>query len=211
MSTAMIWGANGGIGRALVSALRDEQWTVTAVSRQPEALEALTPISLYADVSDEFSVRQAVLAVGQEVTAVDLWIYAAGDITAAPVEDMALADWQRIMNANLLGAYLTTRHSLPLLAENAHLVYLGAVSERLRLPGLAAYAAAKAGLEAFADTVRKEQRKRRVTVVRPGAVDTPLWEKVPMRLPKDAPPPAKVAQRILAAYRDGHKGTLDLT
>ena len=60
------------------------------------------------------------------------------------------------MTANLSGAYLATHHSLPLLAEDAHLVFLGAVSERLRLPGLSAYAAAKAGLEAFGEALGKE-------------------------------------------------------
>jgi hypothetical protein len=50
-----------------------------------------------------------------------------------------------------------------------------------------------------------------VTVVRPGAVATPFWDKVPMRLPKDAATPEKVAGRILQAYVDGQSGTLDLT
>lgn len=81
----------------------------------------------------------------------------------------------------------------------------------MRLPGLAAYASAKAGLEAFAETLRKEQRKRRVTVVRPGAVATAFWDKVPLQLPKDAMTPEQVAQRMTQAYHDGHKGTLDLT
>jgi NAD(P)-dependent dehydrogenase (short-subunit alcohol dehydrogenase family) len=96
------------------------------------------------------------------------------------------------------------------LAEDAHLFYLGAISERLRLPGLSAYAAAKAGLEAFADTLRKEERRRRVTVVRPAAVATSLWDKVPMRLPAHALTPEELASRVLQAYREGHKGTLDV-
>lgn len=45
-------------------------------------------------------------------------------------------------------AYGTTHYSLPLLAADAHLVFLGAMSERLRWPGLAAYTAAKVGLAA---------------------------------------------------------------
>ena len=79
-----------------------------------------------------------------------------------------------------------------------------------RLPGLSAYAAAKAGLEAFAESLSKEQRKKRITVVRPGAVATPLWEKVPLRMPVDVAPPGKIARKILEAYESGHKGQLDL-
>ncbi|HSR33983.1 MAG TPA: SDR family oxidoreductase, partial [Anaerolineae bacterium] len=118
--------------------------------------------------------------------------------------------WQRILDANLVGAYLAAHYSLPLLARDAHLLFLGAVSERMRLPRLSAYAAAKAGLEAFVEVLGKEERKRRVTLVRPAAVDTPLWDKVPFKLPAGAMSPDETADRILDAYRDGHRGVLDL-
>ena len=210
MGTAMVWGANGGIGGALVTQLKNNGWTVAAVGRDEESLRDSAALSLQADVADAFSVQRAVQAVAFEMSEVNLWVYAVGDIAAAPVEDLDPATWTRILAANLTGAYLTARYSLPLLAPDAHLVFIGAISERLRLPGLSAYAASKAGLEAFAEALRKEQRRRRVTVVRPAAVATPLWDKVPLRLPKDAPPPAKVAARILAAHLEGHSGLLDL-
>lgn len=210
MGTAMVWGANGGIGGALVTQLKNNGWTVAAVGRDEESLRDSAALSLQADVADAFSVQRAVQAAAFEMSEVNLWVYAVGDIAAAPVEDLDPATWTRILAANLTGAYLTARYSLPLLAMDAHLVFIGAISERLRLPGLSAYAASKAGLEAFAEALRKEQRRRRVTVVRPAAVATPLWDKVPLRLPKDAPPPAKVAARILAAHLEGHSGLLDL-
>jgi NAD(P)-dependent dehydrogenase (short-subunit alcohol dehydrogenase family) len=210
MATAMIWGATGGIGRALVDELLSREWAVVAVSRDEEALEARVACSLRADVADPFSVQRAVQAAAYEVDEVALWIYAAGDIASAPVEEITPAVWGRILSANLTGAYHAAHYSLPLLAPDAHIVFIGAISERLRLPGLSAYAATKAGLEAFAEVLRKEQRPRRVTVVRPAAVATPLWDKVPLRLPKDAPPPSKVAGRILAAHEEGHSGFLDL-
>jgi NAD(P)-dependent dehydrogenase (short-subunit alcohol dehydrogenase family) len=123
---------------------------------------------------------------------------------------MAPETWQHIMDANLNGVYVTLHASLPLLSEDAHIVLLGAVSERLRLPGLAAYATAKAGLEAFATVLGKEERRRRVTVVRPAAVETPLWDKVPFRMPAHALAPEELAGRILEAHAAGHKGVLDL-
>jgi 3-oxoacyl-[acyl-carrier protein] reductase len=210
MSTALIWGASGGIGRALVEQLRTENWTIAAVSRHPDDLAALTPHRFTADVADEFAVRQAVFMVAQEVPEIDLWVYAAGDIAPGKVAELDAAAWRRILDANLNGAYLTTHHSAPILAEQAHLVYLGAYSEKLRLPGLSAYAAAKAGLEAFTAALAKEERHRRVTLVRPGAVSTPLWSKMPVRMPRSAALPAAVAAQILAAYTSGHSGLLDL-
>jgi NAD(P)-dependent dehydrogenase (short-subunit alcohol dehydrogenase family) len=240
-ATTMIWGAGGGIGRALVHALHTAGSTVAAVVRRPHNLpaagarrphdlpesEARRPhdlpaavayepydlpvaLELEADVADEFSVQRAVFAAAQQLPAVDLWIYAAGDIAAAPVAGMDDTTWRRILDANLTGAYRAVHHSLPLLAEDAHIVFLGAYSERLQLPGLSAYAAAKAGLEAFAVALAKEERRRRVTLVRPGAVATPLWEKMPVRLPRSASTPEEIAGKILQAVREGHRGQLDL-
>lgn len=206
----MVWGANGGIGRGLVEALVGDGWEVVAVTHRHDGLDAPTPHTCAADVDDDFAVQQAVMTAVQSVGTVSLWIYSVGDIMTQKTRDDAAQDWQRILDANLSGAFRATQHSLPLLSDDAHLVYLGAVHERLRLPGLGAYAAAKAGLEAFADALAKEERGKRITVVRPGAVDTPLWDKAGLRLPKNAMTPAALAAKILDAHRAGHKGVLDL-
>lgn len=210
MKTAMIWGAGGGIGQALVSRLREEDWRVLAMGRLTSDPGNLKSHLLEADVADPGAVERALVAARQEVDQVDLWIYAVGDIDASKVADGSPADWKRILEANLVGAYLATHYSLPLLARDAHLMFLGAISERLRLPRLSAYAAAKAGLEAFVEVLGKEERKRRVTLVRPAAVDTPLWDKVPFKLPPGALSPEEAAERILDAYREGHRGVLEL-
>ncbi len=210
MRTAMVWGGSGGIGSALVKHLVDADWTVLSVARDPGAVTYLTSEVVAADVADPKSVAQAAEQAKDLVEDVDLWIYAVGDIASVKVGEMSPDDWRRILTANLSGAYLAAHYSMPLLSENAHIVFLGAVSERLHLPGLAAYASAKAGLEAFADVLRKEQRGRRVTILRPKAVNTPLWEKVPFSMPHGALEPEELAARVLEAYQEGHKGVLDL-
>lgn len=210
MKTAVVWGASGGIGTALVEQLVDEDWRVIGLARDPEAVTERATEVIEMDVADADSVRRAVELVREMVNTVDLWIYAAGDIASEEVVDMAPATWDRIVGANLTGAYRTAHFSLPLLADDGHMIFLGAVSERMRLPGLGAYASAKAGLEALADVLRKEERRRRVTVVRPKAVDTSLWEKVPFSLPKGALSPDNLAARVLEAHRDGESGTLDI-
>ena len=209
--TAMIWGAGGGIGLALLRRLRAEGWRTIGLARDVTTVAEVADLAIMVDVTQSVMVSHAVLQASYEFDAVQLWAYAAGDITSSRVQDMPYADWERIIGANLSGAFAATHASLPLLAEEAHLFYLGAVSERLRLPGLSAYVAAKAGLEAWAAAFAKEQRQRKVTVVRPGAVDTPFWDKVPLRLPKDAATPEQVATRILQAYGEGSSGQLDLT
>lgn len=212
MSKAIIFGANSDIGRAMIHHLDQQGWQVVAFARDDTAVSDLpaTIIEL-SDVADEYAVQTAVRTAAYEIDDANLWLYSVGDITAVPVADMPFGGWQRILNANLTGAYLTLHHSLPLLAPDAHLMFVGAIHERLRLPGLSAYAAAKAGLDALAETVKKEQRHKKVSVIRPGAVATKFWDKVPLNLPKDAMSSEKLATKIWEAYETGHKGQLDLT
>ena len=207
---ALVWGATGGIGRAIARRLTAGGWQVAAFSRRADDMGKAAAYSYEADVADPFAVQRAALAASQEAGEARLFVYAAGDITSEPVSEMAPAAFRRIIDANLIGAYNAVHHSLPLLAADAPLVFIGAVSERMRLPGLSAYAAAKAGLEAFAETLRKEERKRTVLVVRPAAVNTVFWNKVPFRKPGNALSPEAVAAKVIEAVNSGHQGPLDI-
>jgi NAD(P)-dependent dehydrogenase (short-subunit alcohol dehydrogenase family) len=209
MKTALVWGANGEIGRAILKKLMEEKWKTLAAGRNPEVIQGLSDLVYEVDLDKDFSVQSAVAAISQDVSQVDLFIYAAGDITSQRIQEQKPQDWLRILDANLNGAFLTTHYSWPLLAPEAHLFFLGAISERMRLPGLAAYAAAKAGLEAFGEVLRKESR-RKVSVVRPSAVDTHFWQKVPFKLPPNPLKTDEVAARIYQAYSEGHQGLLDI-
>ena len=66
-----------------------------------------------------------------------------------------------------------------------------------------------AELEALVEVLGKEERKRRVTLVRPAAVDTSLWDKVPSELPPGALSPNEAAERIVAAHHSSHRGVLE--
>lgn len=209
MAAVLIWGASGGIGRALTETFVEAGHTVVAIARRPEGLEGITPYILTGDVADPEGVAAAAARAGELAGPFDVFVYAVGDILSAKVAEMDPADWRRILDANLTGVYLTVRASLPYLAPKAHLFLLGAQHERLRLPGLSAYAAAKAGLEALAEVIRKETR-RKVTVVRPAAVETPLWKKVPFRMPAHALSPRQVAEAVLRAWEEEQEGVLDL-
>ena len=210
MKTAIIWGSTGGIGKALLKELKSQDWVVAGVARDMAGIPPEVDYAYQAQFEDPTSIEQAVYLASMEIESIDLWIYAAGDIQMAKVDEQSPEDLARIMDANLIGPVNVLHFSLPLLADDAHLIFIGAVSERLSLPGLSSYAASKAGLEAFAIALAKEQRKRRVTVVRPGAVETSFWDKVPLKLPSGAASPEKVALKILEAHQSGQKGQLDL-
>jgi len=211
MKRALIWGGDGGMGAALASLLLDEGWTVAATIHKDGDTDPRLAAVAQADVADAYSVQQATLALAHELEAVDLWVYAVGDIAFTKVADLDETGWRRVMDANLTGAYLTFHHSQPLLAEDAHLVFIGALTEQITLPRLAAYAAAKAGLEAFTAVLAKEERKRKVTLLRPAAVDTKFWSRGPLRLPKQHLTVQDVARAIHEVYVEGVGGTKDLT
>jgi len=210
MKNALIWGATGAIGQACLKKLNAEGWTTIGIARDASTIENQANFILETPLDEPHKIEQTIYLVSQQVGEIALWIYTAGDIVSMKVDEMEPQDWGRILSANLSGAYHAVHYSLPLLSENAHIFFVGAISERLKLPGLSAYAASKSGLEAFATALSKEQRKKLITVVRPGAVKTPFWEKVPMRLPANAASPEKVAEKIFEAYQTGHKGQLDL-
>jgi NAD(P)-dependent dehydrogenase (short-subunit alcohol dehydrogenase family) len=209
MKNAIIWGAAGGIGKALAQKLVTENYTVVAVSRHPTVMKAITPHVISTDVSQPAQVTAAARMAGGMVPSFDLFLYTAGDIASMKVTEMGPSDWSRILSANLTGAFLTAQASLPFLTPDAQLVFVGAMHERLRLPGLSAYTAAKAGLEAFAEALRKETR-RKTLVVRPSAVDTPFWSKVPFSMPANAIRSEALADQVYAAIQERKDGLLDL-
>ena len=214
MQTALIWGADGEIGRELVDTLSKRGWRVLGIARGAAALSNMGIESYRAELSCEADVAAAALwAAQQSEGAVNLWVYTAGDIGDVVYKSLAkttASEWKRIFGTNVTGAHLAVTHSLALVPSGGHLVFIGAYVDRIMLPKLGAYAASKAALDAYVTVLAKEVRDRRVTNVRVGAVDTPLWRKAPFRLPKGAHTPGDVAAAVLRAYAEGHKGNLDL-
>ncbi|MEF8850595.1 MAG: SDR family NAD(P)-dependent oxidoreductase [Candidatus Bipolaricaulota bacterium] len=209
MKTAMVWGSSGGIGSATVEKLVDENWDVLAVSRSLGNFAVPVTEAEITDIRDPDEVASVVDNYQDKLDKVDLWVYAIGDITSNPIADMDPEDWNRITEANLKGSFLASRYSLPLLKDETHMVFVGAVSERTQLPGLGAYVSAKAGLESFVEVLRKEERDRTISIIRPKAVDTPFWDKVSFDLPHGAQEPEEIASRILEAYEHKEGGKID--
>lgn len=208
---ALIWGANGGIGRALARALKQDGWEVLGVARQSERFADLGIAGFDADVAKDDQVAAAAMWAAREAGEINLWVYAVGEIIAKPAADLTKDEWAATMAANLTGAQTAVRHSLPLLADKAQLVFLGAYVERIMLPKMSAYAAAKAALDAYTQTLAKELRDKRVTLVRAPAVATPFWDKLPFKLPlKGTIQPEEVAAAIMKAHAEGQRGVLEL-
>lgn len=210
MPTALIWGASGGIGSALVTALSERGWSVHAAARDESKIPPAAVATYPFEAADEYSIQQVCLLVARAVESVDLVVYAAGGLTPAALDRLSGEDWQATLDANLTGAYLTLRYSLDLLTKEGHALAIGAYVGKITLPRMGAYVVAKAGLEPLMTIFQKENRKRRFTLVRLPAVDTPFWRNVPFSLPDYALKPAEVAEKIIAHVESGGSGELNV-
>lgn len=210
MRQALIWGASGGIGSALVRNLKGAGWGVYGAARDESRIPAEADLALTFSAGSEYSIQTAVTGVAYDTSELDLVVYAAGGLTASTVSDFAADDWQAVIDANLTGAYLCAKHSLPLLKPEGQMVFIGAYTEKITLPRFAAYAGAKAALETFVSVLAKENRRQKFTLVKVGAVDTPFWQNVPFALPKTALSPDAVAAQLLERVASGVSGVVEL-
>jgi NAD(P)-dependent dehydrogenase (short-subunit alcohol dehydrogenase family) len=201
----VVTGASTGIGRACVARLQARGAVVFAGVRREadgEALRAglgarVRPVML--DVTDPGQIvaaRDTVLTrLGDEP--LDGLVNNAGIAIGGPVEYLPLDDWRQQFEVNLFGVVETTKLFIDLLRRGpGRNVIVGSIGGRLASPILGPYSASKFAVEALAEALRHELRDWgiRTSVVEPGAVATPIWDKGRAqadRLDRELPPEAR--------------------
>jgi NAD(P)-dependent dehydrogenase (short-subunit alcohol dehydrogenase family) len=176
LSLALVTGTSTGIGRATAVHLTALGFEVLAGVRRPEdAPPGVEPLVL--DVTSERDVAAAAERVGGSLGAL---VNNAGIAVNGPVEVVAVDDWRRQLEVNLIGPVALTRALLPaLLAARGRVVNISSISGRVSLPLVGPYAASKFALEAVGDALRHEVGPHgvRVVSIEPGVIATPVWEK----------------------------------
>jgi NAD(P)-dependent dehydrogenase (short-subunit alcohol dehydrogenase family) len=180
----LITGAASGIGRATAEPFRRQGAQVAMVdldqAATARAAEEVGGFAVAADVSDEGQVQRAVDEAAERLGGLDGLVNAAGTSARAPLGQIAVADWRRIMDVNLTGTFLMCQAALPHLRSNAPstIVNVSTGVTSRAVPGRAAYTASKAGVNAFSRVIALEVGPEvRVNVVCPGPTDTPLFRK----------------------------------
>ncbi len=195
MKRALIIGASGGIGTALVEALTDYEPTyeLTLVGRDARSLQGLSGQAVPTDVTSELEVE----ALFADLPLQDLIVYAAGDVQPEPLATTSADTWTRVLDANLTGLFYVLKYADAKLNQDARIFVLGARPELVTFRGFGAYAAAKGGVAALVKVAAQEyKRKASLTLVLPKAVNTGFWENVG-KPPKDALEPRAVAEAIV--------------
>ncbi len=182
--TALVTGATGGIGEAIVRRLAADGFRVFAGGRRRERLERLAAeagaVALPFDVTLEAEVEGARGVLREANAQVDVLVNAAGVFDLAPVTDTSEAVLNRNLEANLRGAFNVTRAFLPgmLAAGSGLVIHVGSVAGWRAFPENGAYSASKYGLRGFHEVLLEEIRGTgvRACLLEPGAVDTPIWD-----------------------------------
>ena len=179
---ALVTGASGGIGRATVGLLAARGYTVAAVARGRDRLEAMAEAGIRpfaCDVSDRAAVAQTVAQVREELGRIDALVNSAGAVFRARLEDATDAQIDALIDTNLVGTINVTRAALPALKERGGaIVNLSSVLAHRPVPAVPIYAATKGGIEAFTRALSIElgPARIRVNVVQPSLVHTEIWE-----------------------------------
>ncbi|MDA2805146.1 SDR family NAD(P)-dependent oxidoreductase [Nocardiopsis suaedae] len=183
----LVTGAASGIGAAVAAAAADRGATPVLLDQDGdgarERAAALgTPDraqAFAADVTDEESVRSAVGATLHRLGRIDAVVTCAGvsGPVGTPLEEVSLADWQRIFAVNTTGAFLVLKHTLPAQRRSPHgaAVLVASDSALVAAPGMVPYCASKAAVVQLARALSVETAGEvRVNAVCPSVVDTPM-------------------------------------
>lgn len=190
-NTILVTGAGNGIGRAATMHFHGLGWRVAGFDTDAEALDELRgalpegeALLVEADVGDETSLQAAMAKLEKWLDGDPLHCLvnnaAIADPYCGPLEDLALEDWQRWIDASLTGAFLTSRGAVPLLrrAETASIVNISSTRAVMSEPESFAYAAAKGGVDALTHAMAVSLGPEiRVNAIRPGWIETGPWQK----------------------------------
>lgn len=163
---ALVTGAAGGIGGAVVRRLSREGFEVAGTDVADGDWTAGPALALRCDVTDESDVRSMVAAASAELGRVDVVVNCAGVIDVAGVAEMTKPQWDRVIAVNLTGTFLVTRECLPLIraSPRGRVVCIASDAGKTGEAGIAHYCASKFGVVGFAQSLALELAREPVTV-----------------------------------------------
>ena len=174
--SVLITGAYGGMGKAVVKALKDKGFYIFALDKIVGAEEE-NVLPIEADITDENSIKDAFELIDKKTDALYAIIHFAGIYMLDSLVEMDSADFDRIFKINLGGVYLVNKIFQPLLKKDSRIVITTSELAPLDpLPFTGIYAVTKGALDKYAYSLRMELQLKGITVsvLRAGAVTTDM-------------------------------------
>jgi NAD(P)-dependent dehydrogenase (short-subunit alcohol dehydrogenase family) len=164
---ALVTGAAGGLGSAIVDALEADGWTVAAATRGDGPYAA--------DLADAAAGDDLVRRVMAQHGHLDLLVSNAAAMTMAPVESHPPDEWWHVVEVNLTAPFRLSRAAAPhLRASGGSIVFISSEWGVTGWPDATAYSASKAGLVGLTQALAHELAPDvRVNAIAPGVIDTP--------------------------------------
>ncbi|UKJ72454.1 SDR family NAD(P)-dependent oxidoreductase [Azospirillum brasilense] len=186
--TALVTGASAGLGRHFAGVLAAAGARVALAARRRESLDAAVAeieaaggqaVAVPLDVTDAASVRDGVREAASALGGLDILVNNAGATVAKPALDYAEEEWDRVIDTNLKGAFLTAQETARVMREQGRggsIVNIASILG-LRVAGhVVAYTASKAGLVQMTQALALEWARYgiRVNALAPGYMETDL-------------------------------------
>jgi NAD(P)-dependent dehydrogenase (short-subunit alcohol dehydrogenase family) len=190
---AIVTGASSGIGRAAAILFATEGARIVAVARGQDGLDRLAGeidaaggdiATLVGSVADEAVAERSVALARERFGGLDIAFNNAGALgEMGPAATVSRAGWQEAIDVNLTGSFLSAKHQVPAMLERGGgsiLFTSSFVGHTVGFPGMAAYAAAKAGLIGLMQVLAAEYgpQRLRANVLIVGGTDTPMGRQV---------------------------------
>jgi NAD(P)-dependent dehydrogenase (short-subunit alcohol dehydrogenase family) len=184
-SAVVISGASTGIGAATTERLARDGFIVFAGVRSENDAQRLRelganvrPVQL--DVTDAAAIEAVRREVADSGISLRAVVSNAGIALGGPLETVPIDELRRQFEVNVFGALALVQAFLPALPPGiGRVVFVGSISGRLATPYIGPYSASKFALRALADALRMELAPANigVTLIEPGSVKTPIWQK----------------------------------
>lgn len=190
---AIVTGASSGIGHATATLFAREGARLVVTARRQAELDALVAeiaaeggdaVAVAGDVRDETLAKAVVDTAVHRFGGLDIAFNNAGTIgEMGPVPELSLGGWRDTIDTNLTSAFLAAKHQLPAMIARGggSLVFTSTfVGYTVGFPGMAAYAASKAGMIGLVQVIAAEFGPRgiRANAILPGGTDTPMGRAV---------------------------------
>ncbi|MBV9252983.1 MAG: SDR family oxidoreductase [Actinobacteria bacterium] len=212
--TVVVTGASAGVGRAVVQAFAAEGANVAALARGRDGLDGAAKdvaaqggraLALDADVADASAVDHAAEEVERELGPIDVWVNNAMTSVFAPVHELSADEVRRVTEVTYLGAVNGTLAALARMRprDAGTIVQVGSALAYRAIPLQAAYCGAKHAMKGFTESLRcellHEHSGVRVSMVQMPALNTPQFDWVRSRLPRQPQPVPPIYQPEVAA------------